>query len=187
VDRPASSSRRELLLRMGVGLAPLTIATDWGEISPAQARAKGVPLRVLNPSEGRTLEAFGEVLLPGARDAGIAQYVDAQLSRDAPLLFVKYMDYPASPLEFYRDGLRALERESATRHRRPFDQLPADQQTELVRAISRANPANWQGPPAPLFYFVVRNDAVDVYYGTQAGFEKLRIPYMAHITPPADW
>ena len=36
-------------------------------------------------------------------------------------------------------------------------------------------------------YFVLRNDAVDVFYGTQDGFEALGIPYMAHIEPPSRW
>jgi len=34
---------------------------------------------------------------------------------------------------------------------------------------------------------VVRNDAVDVVYGTQSGFEQLGVPYMAHIAPPSRW
>ena len=37
--------RRELLARMGTGLVVLTIHSAWGEISPAEARARGIPLR----------------------------------------------------------------------------------------------------------------------------------------------
>jgi hypothetical protein len=43
------------------------------------------------------------------------------------------------------------------------------------------------GAAVALLYFVARSDAVDVVYGTQAGFEKLGIPYMAHILPDKDW
>ena len=39
----------------------------------------------------------------------------------------------------------------------------------------------------PFFYFVLRNDAVDVVYGTKDGIESLGIPYMAHIEPPSRW
>ena len=39
----------------------------------------------------------------------------------------------------------------------------------------------------PFFYFVLRNDAVDVVYGTKAGVESLDIPYMAHVEPPSRW
>ena len=45
----------------------------------------------------------------------------------------------------------------------------------------------WSGPAAGLVYFVLRSDAVDVVYGTPAGFERLGVPYMAHILPPAGW
>jgi hypothetical protein len=33
----------------------------------------------------------------------------------------------------------------------------------------------------------VRSDAVDVVYGTPAGFEALGVPYMEHIMPPRRW
>jgi hypothetical protein len=57
----------------------------------------------------------------------------------------------------------------------------------LVREISGTVPAEWSGPPAPLFYFVTRNDAVDVFYGTREGFATLEIPYMPHILPRESW
>ena len=65
--------------------------------------------------------------------------------------------------------------------------LSADQRIDLVREIAQKNPPEWSGPPAPLFCFVTRSDAVDVYYGTQEGFARLNIPYMAHILPPKKW
>jgi hypothetical protein len=48
-------------------------------------------------------------------------------------------------------------------------------------------PAGWRGPSAPLFYFALRSDAVDVVYGTIEGFRKLNVPYMPHIVPPRRW
>ena len=45
----------------------------------------------------------------------------------------------------------------------------------------------WRGPPAAFFLFVLRMDAIDVVYGTQDGFDRLDLPYMAHIAPPARW
>jgi hypothetical protein len=43
------------------------------------------------------------------------------------------------------------------------------------------------GFPIFLFFMCLRSDAVDVVYGTPAGFEKLNIPYMQHILPPEGW
>jgi hypothetical protein len=57
----------------------------------------------------------------------------------------------------------------------------------LATSLAKGEIKDWMGPPAPLFFFVLRNDAVDVKYGTQAGFESLGVPYMPHIAPPAEW
>jgi hypothetical protein len=101
-------SRRQLFERVGGGLMALTVSTAWGELTPAEARAKDAPFKHLTAAEGARLEALGEVLLPGAREAGVAHFVDDQLGRPDSLLFLKYMEYPSPQLDFYRDGLAAL-------------------------------------------------------------------------------
>lgn len=176
-----------MLTQLVTGLSFVTVQTLWGAISPALARAKDLALRNFSAAEGRTLESLGDVLVPGAREAGIAHYVDDQLSRQDCLLFLKYIDYDGSYLEFYKQGLRSLERNSVARFSRAFNDIALDQKIELIREFSQRSPADWPGPPAPLFYFVVRNDAVDVYYGTKTGFERLGIPYIALTKPPAEW
>ena len=45
----------------------------------------------------------------------------------------------------------------------------------------------WKGPAGPFVYLILRSDAVDVVYGTMAGYEALNIPYMAHIAPTNKW
>ena len=57
----------------------------------------------------------------------------------------------------------------------------------VLATIAVSNPPGWEGPPAPLFYLLARSDAVDAVYGTPEGFERLGIPYMAHIAPPRAW
>jgi len=39
-----------------------------------------VPFRLLRPDEVETIEALGETIVPGARAAGIAHFIDQQLS-----------------------------------------------------------------------------------------------------------
>jgi hypothetical protein len=180
-------TRRELLGRMGNGLLVLTVSTPWGELTPAEARAKGAGFKNLTAEEGALLEELGDVLLPGAGEAGVAHYVDDQLGRADPLLFLKHMEYPTSHLEFYRQGLAALDRLSQLRHSSPFTRASQEQKVTMIQEISHKNPQGWNGPPAALFYFVVRNDAVDVYYGVEEGFARLEIPYMPHLPPPAKW
>jgi hypothetical protein len=180
-------SRRELFGRVGGGLMTLTVSTAWGEMTPAEAHGKDAPFHILTAGEGATLEVLGEVLLPGAREAGIAHYVDDQLNRPDSLLFLKYMEYPSSQLEFYRAGLASLSSVSQSRYGTPFATASEEQRLGIVKEMSQKNPEGWTGPPAPLFYFVVRNDALDVYYGTEEGFSRLQIPYMPHLPPPTKW
>ncbi len=180
-------SRRGALGRLGGGVIALTVTTAWGELTPAQARAKAAPFKVLTAGESATLESLGEVLVPGARDAGVAHFVDDQLNRPDSLLFLKYMEYPTSQLDFYRAGLSSLDGLSRHLHGNSFQDATGDERTSMVKEISQRNPEGWTGPPAPLFYFVVRNDAMDVYYGTEEGFKRLQIPYMPHLPPPAEW
>jgi len=180
-------TRRDLLVRMVASFGAITITGPDGPISPAEARARGLELRHLTAVEGRTLEALCDVLVPGAAAAGVVHFVDDQLGRDNPMLLLKYMDWPGSYVEFYRAGLQSLNQESIARFGQPFPKAAADRKDTLVRDISEKSPAGWGSPPAPLFYFVTRSDAVDVYYGTPEGFERLQVPSMAHRLPPERW
>ena len=140
-----------------------------------------------NEVERNAFAAFADALLPGAAAAGVVRYVEDQLASPTPLLFLKYMDYPGSCSDFYRHGLRALDDFSLLRFGQLFAALGHTSQTTLIRELSQNTPPAWQGPPAPLFYFVVRNDALDVCYGTPEGFDKLGVPYMPLIPPPSNW
>jgi len=181
-------TRREVLEGMGVGLAALTVSTALGNFSPAEARAQGVALAHFTPVQGRALEALGEALLPGARLAGIAHFIDDQLGRERPLLILKYLDYEGSYGDFYRQGLAALDRLSLAQNKKSFVDSSAAQKMGTLKSISSVQPKEWgSGPPAPLFFYATRMDAVDVFYGTQSGFKRLEIPYLPHIVPPRDW
>jgi hypothetical protein len=127
--------------------------------------------------------------VPGSASAGLAQYLDHQLSGDAAdsMLMVKYLGVAAPFNEFYRGGLRATDAAARSLHGKALADLTAEQATALVAQMSGGHVDGWQGPPPGLFYFVLRSDAVDVLYGTQAGFELLGVPYMAHIAPPSRW
>ena len=180
-------SRRVVLAQMAAGVSALAIQAACGPISPRAARAQGLALHHLSPAECTALEALGDTLLPGAATAGVAHYVDDQLGRENPLLFLKYVDWTGAYVDFYAQGLRSLERHSVALHGVSFAGASPEQRSALVREIAAGTPAGWAGPPAPLFYFVARNDALDVYYGTAEGLKELQIPYMLHIVPPAKW
>lgn len=179
--------RRDFLVAGGGGLIGLGLASACGPLGARAARDRGERFRVLGEADGRALEALGDTLLPGAAAAGIAHYVDHQLASPAPLLMLRYVDYPGPFAQFYADGLAALDGAARARHARAFTALAAADRDALVRDIAGQNPPGWSGPPAPLFYFVAKNDAMDVVYGTPEGFAALGIPYMPHIAPTKPW
>ncbi|HVN45559.1 MAG TPA: gluconate 2-dehydrogenase subunit 3 family protein [Steroidobacteraceae bacterium] len=158
-------------------------------LTPREARAAQADYRVLDAAEVRTLEAFGETLLPGAREAGIAHFVDQQLAAPPEdcLLMIRYLDIAPPYLDFYRPALAALDAYSLTTQQARFAELTPEAASAVVEVLSRSVPEGWQAAPAPLFFFVARSDAVDVVYGTVEGFAKLGIPYMPHIMPARRW
>ena len=188
-SRDSDMNRRSFLRGTGLGLLSFSVAGTQVLLTPRQARARGTDFKSLGASEVLTLEALGEVLVPGARTAGIANFVDQQLSADPneSLLMAKYLNVPPPYAGFYQAGLAALDRLSDRQFDVAFDELGQEQAATLIRSISSSIPDGWEGPPAPLFYICVRADAVDVVYGTVEGFAKLKIPYMPHILPPERW
>ena len=184
-----AQTRRSFIRNTGVGLLTFYISGCEVEMTPQEAREKEIAFGVLTEGEVSTLDALGEILLPGSAAAGLSHFIDHQLgaSIEDQLLMIKYLGVPAPFMPFYQGGLAALNELSATHRSLPFAELTHADQTELVGQFAQANPDGWQGPPGPFFYFVLRNDAVDVVYGTKDGIESLGIPYMAHIEPPSRW
>ena len=158
-------------------------------LTPAAARAQAMPFRVLSPREAATLASFADTLVPGAAAAGIAHFVDAHLAVPPAdsLLMLRYLDVPPPWKAFYQGGAAALDAMAQTCHQQHFTALDDRQRFELAAALAAASPAQWPGLPSTLLAFAVRADAVDVVYGTVAGFEKLDVPYLEHILPESRW
>ena len=74
------SKRREFMRGAAIGALAFTIGGVQMLLTPRAARAQGATLRLLKPDEVETLEALGETLVPGARAAGIAYFIDSQIS-----------------------------------------------------------------------------------------------------------
>ena len=178
-------------LMQGAALAALSFTIDGAEVwlSPRQAQAQGAPINVLRPDEVETLEAVGDTLLPGARQAGIANFVDNQLAVPAGdcLLMARIANVRPPFVNFYRSALGAVERSCQTLHGKRFAQLAAAEQYDFVDRMRQNRIEGWQGPPSAFIYFLLRHDAVDVAFGTVEGIESLGIPYMPHISPEKRW
>ncbi|HLF29458.1 MAG TPA: gluconate 2-dehydrogenase subunit 3 family protein [Xanthomonadales bacterium] len=182
-------SRRVFLRETGTLVLGFWAGGTLLQMTPAEARAQRLPLRVLGPAQVHTLEALAELLLPGSAAAGIAHFIDHQLAAPAEeqMLMIKYLGVEPPFQAFYTAGFAALDACAMKLHGRIFPDLEPEHRGDLAGRIAQANPEGWDGPPAPLFHFVLRSDALDVVYGTRQGVESLGLPYMAHIVPPSRW
>src|SRR5580692_6146510 len=181
--------RRVFLKGASMGLFAFTLGGVEILMSPGDARARAVPFRLLNADEAETLEALGETLLPGARDAGVAHFIDQQVSvppEDA-LLEARIVNVKPPYINFYRAAIGGVDKASIARNGKRFAALSASEQHDFIDALRQNKIEGWQGPPAAQIYFVLRSDAVDVVYGTMEGYESLGVPYLPHIAPDKRW
>lgn len=182
--------QRRSVLKSGSLLA-LVYAIDGAPtlLTPSQAHAQNVALKVLSSAERDTLEAIGDVLVPGARAAGVAHYVDHQLGVDFGdcLLAARVLDITAPIAPFYQAALASIDAAARRAGGGVFGSLKNEQQIALVKAMSQGNPDGWSGAPAPFVYFVLRSDAIDVSFGTVEAYQRMNVPYMPHILPTQKW
>lgn len=181
--------RRRFLQGAGIVLS-VAVAGETLLLSPAAARAAGLPLQVLTEQEAATLEALAEALVPGAQKAGIAHYIDRQLALPPAqsMLMLRYLGVePGDFLNFYRGGLAGADRLARADEGKTWPQLDAARRAALLATMGADEAEGWSGPPSSFFTFVIRSDACDVVYGTEQGFARIDMPYMAHIAPPQPW
>jgi Gluconate 2-dehydrogenase subunit 3 len=182
--------RRAVLKGATAGALAFSVGGAEVLLTPRAARAQGVPLRTLSAAQAATLDALGETLVPGARQAGISHFVDQQISIPAEeaLLEARILNVRPPYANFYRAALGAVDSASERLNNgHPFVQLNESEQRSLVDNMRQNKVEGWQGPPGPFVYLVLRSDAVDVVYGTMDGYADLGIPYMAHIAPTKRW
>ena len=182
--------RRTFVRGAAAGALAFTVGGAEVLLLPKQARAQKVPLKVLNADEAARLEAVVDAIVPGARDNGIAHFVDQQCSvpPHEALLGIRIANVRPPFVNFYRAALTEIDRQCNSAHGKPFAQLTAAEQQAFIGTMRVGKHADWKGPPPqPAIYNAFRADGVDVVYGTVEGFERLGVPYMAHILPTARW
>ena len=115
--------RRALMKGAALSALAFTVGGAQVLLSPREARAQNIPFRTLTPEQAETLEALGETLVPGAQAAGIAHFVDQQLSvpPEEALLEARILNVRPPYANFYRAALGAIDRAShATNDNRGF-------------------------------------------------------------------
>jgi hypothetical protein len=141
----------------------------------------------LTADQRATLRAVADTLVPGAAEAGVVAFIERQLSRENPWLFLKYRDLPLAPLAFYQDALDAIDGLAARLHGERFADLGAEQRNGIIDLLIAGDPPGWNGPPANEVFTVLRMDAFDVLYATPAGYARLGVPLALHILPEERW
>jgi hypothetical protein len=186
---PRELERRVFLKAAGLGMLAFTVGGAKVMMTAGQARAQGIRFRSLTPHDAETIEALGETLVPGARQAGVAHFVDQQISvlPHEALLEARIVNVKPPFVNFYRAAIAGIDKASEARHGRPFIAIPAEEQAELVGLMRQNKLEDWQGPPSGLVYFVFRSDAADAVYGTMEGYAALGVPYQPHIAPEIKW
>jgi Gluconate 2-dehydrogenase subunit 3 len=183
------TERRTFMKGVGIGALAFTMGGAEMLLTPRQARAQGVPLRTLTSVEGETLDAIGETLVPGAKEAGITNFVDQQISipPEEALLQARILNVRPPFGKFYSAAISAIDGAAGKTKGRNFALLSPDEQHDFVNSMRQNKLEGWQGPPAPFVYAVLRSDAVDVVYATMDGYAALGVPYMPHIAPTKRW
>src|SRR6202045_1414167 len=130
----ASIGRRGFVKGATLGALAFSVGGVETIMAPNEARARNVPFRLLDGHQGETLEALGETLVPQAREAGIAHFIDQQLSVPAheSLLQARIFNFRPPFAEFYRTAITAVDEGGRKIFARDFAQASAADQRQFV-------------------------------------------------------
>ena len=178
----------------GVGFVPQTRAETHGQhrdlATTAQAHAHGGGEGAFfNQDDAVTISAFTERLIPGepgkpgARDAGVLNYIDLALAG-------AYSDLQY----FYRRGLAALDAYCHETYKKPFAQLDAAEQDAVITAVEQGKATGFTWPSGPSFFNTVRTHTMEgmfadpIYGGNKdfAGWRLVGFPGAQPVFSPED-
>ena len=140
---------------------------DHSVASPAVVNSVYRP-QFFTPSQYRTVDTLAELILPavppapGAREAGVAEFIDFMVFSDATL---------QAP---FRDGLQWLDRASTPAA--DFVSLTAVQQNELLERLAYKAKRQESEKAGQQFFLLFRKYTVMGFYTTRAGLESLNYP-----------
>jgi gluconate 2-dehydrogenase gamma chain len=142
-----------------------------------------------NDADAETVAAFAERLMPGApekpgaRDAGVLNYIDLALAG-------AYADLQ----DFYRRGLAQLDAYCRNTHGEPFSRLDAARQDEVIKALEDDKAGEFTWPTAQAFFNTVRTHTMEgmfadpIYGGNKdfAGWRLIGFPGAQPLFTPED-
>jgi gluconate 2-dehydrogenase gamma chain len=178
----------------GVGFVPQSRAETHGQhddvSTTAQAHAhRGGQGAFFNQDDAATISAFTERLMPGepgkpgARDAGVLNYIDLALAG-------AYADLQ----DFYRGGLAALNAYCREIYKKAFAQLDTAQQEAVITALEQGKATGFTWPSGPAFFNTLRTHTMEgmfadpIYGGNKdfAGWRLVGFPGAQPVFSPED-
>lgn len=179
-DKEEQVSRREAIKTIGAGVGVIATLPVLGGSAGAQeiaahehshdagqatAPAKAQPLKFFTEEENRTVVEMSERIIPadehspGAKAAGVSQYIDLVISES-----------PDVTKQTWREGLAAINKMSSDKFGKPFAASTVDQQIELLKEISK----NERSPQTveERFFRTIKYATVDGYYTSEIGIHK---------------
>jgi gluconate 2-dehydrogenase gamma chain len=167
------TSRRELFRIIGGSL--VLTAAGSGVLSPAlaehvHAEIKAVKSLSAGPNyvpkkftlhNFLTLKKLGDIIIPGASDAGAAEYIDFLSSHNAELAAI------------FNGGFGWLDNYMQKTYGADFLNATTAQQTELLDKLAYAKNHTPETAPGVPFWTWTRNMVVDAYYTSPAGVKDL--------------
>jgi len=201
--RKHDAARRAFLVRAAVGAGAVAGAgfvpgantpaheqrPETGAAAATQPHSNGVEHGAfLNDENAATIAAFTERLMPGApdtpgaRDAGVLNYIDLALAG-------AYADLQ----DFYRRGLAQLDAYCRKTYHGPFVRLDAARQDDVITALEQGKATGFTWPTAQAFFDTIRTHTMEgmfadpIYGGNKdfAGWRLVGFPgAQAMFTPP---
>jgi len=151
------------------GFSKWTFAFDRVGGSLLQIKSASYQPLSFNLSEYALVERLTEIIIPrdetpGARDAGVAEFIDLMTSRDPELQ------------RNFRDGLAWLNARSEKRYRNPFLDLAPDQQIALLEPLAYKKKFRAGEEKGREFFDLVREYTVMGFYTSEIGLKELDFP-----------
>ena len=171
-----SVERREILrvLATAAGLAACPGLSKWSFAcgharSLLQIRPERYQPLFFNASEYALVERLTEIIIPtddtpGAREAGVSEFIDLMASRDTDLQ------------ERLRTGLAWLDAHSKALHGEPFIQLAAEKQTALLEPLAYKAKFTAGEKTGRKFFNAIREYTVMGFYTSEIGLKELDFP-----------
>lgn len=166
-------SRRELFRIIGSSM--VLTAAGSGVLSPALAQHVHAEIAAVKSLEGgpnyvpkkytlhnfQTLKKLGDIIVPGASEAGAAEYIDFLSSHNEELAAI------------FNGGFAWLDHYMQKTYRTDFLNASTAQQTELLDKLAYAKNVTPETAPGVPFWTWTRNMVVDAYYTSPAGVKDI--------------